>query len=159
MVSPIPPGMESAIPYMTFQDCKEALAFYEKAFGAELLMSMPGPNGEGTLHAEMRVLGSIIMMTDENPQWNLVSAKTLGNSPVSLMFYCEDADAVFEKAAAAGCEVVGPCMDMFWGDRMGKLQDPFGYQWAVATHIEDVSDEEMPARHAEWLEKMQGECG
>ena len=113
------------------------------------------------MHAEMRVMGSTVMLTDENPQWEMVSAKTLGKSPVHLMFYCENSDEVFAKAVEAGCEVKFPVSDMFWGDRMGKVVDPFGYQWSIATHVEDVPEEEMGSRQEAWLAEMAkggGDC-
>lgn len=154
MVSPIPEGLNAVIPYVIVPDSKEAMAFYEKAFGAKQMMHMPGPGGQGTMHAEVSILGGTVMLSDENPQWEMVSAKTLGQSPVNLMFYCENVDEVFAQAVAAGCEVKFPPEDMFWGDRMAKVQDPFGYQWSMATHIEDVPEEEMPARQQKWLEEM-----
>ncbi len=162
MVSPIPQGMSSVIPYLVVPDAVEAMEFYGKCFGAAQVMRMPGPGGQGTMHAEMQISGSTVMLTDENPQWDMVSAKTLGKSPVHLMFYCEDVDAAFAKAAEAGCDVMFPCTDMFWGDRMCKVQDPFGFQWSIATHVEDVPEEEMGARQAKWLEEMAaggGDCG
>ena len=154
MVSAIPDGMSSVIPYLVVPNAVEAMDFYAKAFGAESVMRMPGPGGQGTMHAEMRVHGSVVMLTDENPQWEMKSAKTLGGSPVSMMFYCESADEAFARAVEAGCEVKFPVADMFWGDRMGKVVDPFGIQWAVATHVEDVPSEEMAQRQAAWLAQM-----
>lgn len=159
MVSPIPEGMNSVIPYLIVPNSEEALEFYSRALGAETVMRMPGPGGQGTMHAEMRVAGSIVMLTDENPQWDLKSSKTLGGSPVSLMVYVDDVDATVEKAISAGCEPVFPVSNMFWGDRMGKLVDPYGFQWAVATHVEDVPPEEMPARQAAWLAEMAAGSG
>lgn len=154
MVSAVPEGLEAVIPYLIVPDSNEAIAFYEKAFGATKLMHMQGPGGQGTMHAEVKIFGGIVMMSDENPEWQMVSAKTLGDSPISLMFYCENVDEAFAKAVEAGCEVKFPLTDQFWGDRMCKVADPFGYQWSIATHVEDVPEEEMPARQQKWLEEM-----
>ena len=154
-VSPIPKGYTSVTAYLVVPNSLEAMEFYAKAFGAKQMVHMPGPGGQGTMHAEMQIGNSFVMITDENPQWEMPSAKTLGGSPVNFMIYQEDCDAAFEKAVAAGCEVKFPVSDMFWGDRMGKVQDPFGVQWSVATHVEDVPEEEMGPRAQKWMEEMQ----
>jgi len=158
-VSHIPEGLNSVQPYLIVPDALEAMEFYGKAFGATRCMHMPGPGGQGTMHAEMRLGNAAIMLSDENPQWEMVSPATLGGSPVSLMIYVENVDEAFDKAVAAGCEVKFPVSDMFWGDRMGKLQDPFGYQWSIATHVEDVTPEEMGKRQEAWLNEMQSAGG
>ena len=106
------------------------------------------------MHAEMKIFGGTVMLTDENPHWEMVSAKTLGQSPVTMMVYCENVDEVFAKAIAGGCEAKFSAEDMFWGDRMAKVLDPFGYQWSIATHIEDVPENEMAARQQKWFEDM-----
>ena len=161
MVSSIPEGANSVTAYLVVPDAVEAMDFYAKAFGSQQVMRMPGPGGQGTMHAEIRIGNSLVMLTDENPQWEMKSAKTLGGSPVSMMIYVEDADEVFRSALEAGCEVKFPLTDMFWGDRMGKVRDPFGLDWAIATHVEDVPEEEMGARQAAWLAEMAkagGDC-
>ena len=158
-VSPIPDGMNAIIPYLVVPNAVKAMAFYQSAFGAREVMRMPGPGGQGTMHAEMKFGDSTLMLTDENPQWEMKSPATLGGSPVSLMIYVEDVDQVVKTAIAAGCEMKFPVADMFWGDRMGKLSDPFGYHWSVATHVEDVPEEEMPQRQADWLAQMQAGGG
>lgn len=161
MVSAVPEGMDSVIPYLVVPNAQEAIDFYAKAFGAESVMHMPGPGGQGTMHAEIRMLGSVIMLCDEMPQWGMKSAQSLGGSPVSMMYYCENVDEVFGKAIEAGCEVIQPPSDMFWGDRMTKVSDPYGLHWSIATHTEDVPPEEMPARQQKWMEEMAaagGEC-
>lgn len=152
--SPVPEGTNTVTAYLVVPDAVPAMDFYEKAFGTQQTMRMPGPGGQGTMHAEIKLGNSTIMLTDENPAWDMKSPSTLGGSPVSLMIYVENVDDVFARAVAAGCEVKFPVTDMFWGDRMGKLQDPFGYQWSVATHVEDVSEEEMTTRQAAWLAEM-----
>lgn len=153
-ISPIPEGLNSVIPYLVVPNAVEAITFYEKALGAEQVMRMLGPGGQGTMHAEIRLGGSAVMLTDENPQWEMKSPATLGGSPVSMMIYVENVDEVFSRAVEAGCEVKFAVSDMFWGDRMGKLIDPFGYQWAIATHIEDVPGEQMAGRQEKWLAEM-----
>ena len=154
-VSPIPEGYHSVTAYVIVPDAIEAIAFYEKAFGATKVMHMPGPGGQGTMHAEIRIGNSHVMLSDENPAWEMKGAGTLGGSPVGFMVYLEDCDAAFDKAVAAGCEVKFPLSDQFWGDRMGKVVDPFGLEWSLATHKEDVPPEEMAGRQQKWLEEMQ----
>ena len=111
---------------------------------------MEAPDGS-VMHAETRFGNSTIMMGQENPQWNTVSAETMGGSPVSMHVYVDDCDTVFATALEAGCKVVYPMMDAFWGDRHGKLVDPFGYQWGIATHKEDLTEEEIRQRGQEWM--------
>lgn len=152
-VKPIPEGYNTVSSYLTVPNAKEALKFYEKALGAETLMVMDGPNGS-TMHAEMKIGNSRVMVSDEHPEYGVVSAKTLGGSPVSMFIYSEDVDALFKRATDAGCEVVQPLNNAFWGDRFGKVKDPFGLQWAMATHIEDVSPEEMMKRQKAFAEAM-----
>ena len=159
-VSPIPAGYHSVTPYLIVPDAVAAMEFYSQAFGAGHFMRMPGPGGQGTMHAEMKIGDSIVMLSDENPQWEMKSPGTLGGSPVSLMIYVEDVDAAFARAVAAGCEVKFPVTHMFWGDRMGKLADPYGYQWSLASHVEEVPEAEMAARQQAWLEEMaKAGCG
>ena len=145
-----PDNFNSVNAYVVVPDCKEALAFYAKAFGAEAGMCMDMPDGS-TVHAEMTLGDSTIMLSDENPAWGNVSAKSLGGSPVSLMIYVDDADAVFRLAVEAGAEIVYPMEDTFWGDRYGKLTDPFGISWGVATRIKDLSPEEIAKGQAEFM--------
>ena len=153
-ISPIPEGMNTVTPYLVVPEAVAAIEFYAKAFGAQLVMRMAGPGGQGTMHAEVRIGNSTVMLTDENPQWDMKSPATLGGSPVSMMMYVEDVDKAFQQAVEAGCTPLFPVDNMFWGDRMGKLTDPYGYQWAVATHVEDVSEEEMATRQAAWMAEM-----
>jgi uncharacterized glyoxalase superfamily protein PhnB len=146
-VKPIPDGFHTVTPHLAVRDAAKAIAFYAKAFGAEELYRMPGPGGV-VMHAEMKLGDSIIMLGEESPERGASSPQTIGGSPVSLLIYVKDVDASFARASAAGCMVQMPLEDMFWGDRYGKLQDPFGHQWALATHKEDVSPEEMAKRMA-----------
>jgi PhnB protein len=125
----------------------KALEFYKKAFGATELFRMPQPDGR-IGHAEMQIGNSRIMLADEFPERDIRSPQTLGGSPVSILLYVEDADRVFNQAVAAGAKVVRPLENQFYGDRMGGLTDPFGHAWHIATHIEDVSPEELQKRAA-----------
>lgn len=160
MVSAIPEGMNTVTPYLVLPDCVAAMEFYAAAFGAEQIMRMPGPGGQGTMHAEIRLGNSCVMLTDENPQWEMRSPASLGGSPVSLMIYVESVDDAFNQAVAAGCDVNFPVTDMFWGDRMGKVVDPYGYHWSIASHVEDVPEDQMLERQQQWLASMaDGECG
>jgi PhnB protein len=154
-VKPIPDGYNSVSAYLIVKNAAEALDFYKQALGAEPGVRMTGPDGKSTMHAEMHIGNSTVMLSDENPQWGAQSPETLGGSPSSLHVYVEDADALFKRAVEAGCEVVAPIMDAFWGDRYGKLKDPFGHQWGIATHIEDVPPEDMGRRAEEWFASMQ----
>ena len=146
-VPPIPEGYTSVTPYLLVAGGPAALAFYQKAFGARILFQMPGP--DGTLgHAEMQLGSARIMLADEKPATGHKGPRSLGGSSVGLLLYVEDVDAVVARAVAAGARVVEPVTDKFYGDRMGTLEDPFGHNWSVATHVEDVSPEEMERRMA-----------
>lgn len=157
-VKPVPEGFNTVSAYLVVRNAVEALEFYQKAFGAEPGMRMPGPDGKSTMHAEMRIGDSTVMLTDENPQWQMKSPQTLGGSPSSLHIYVHDVDKYFNRAVEAGCEITAPLMDAFWGDRYGKVMDPFGHQWGIATHKEDLSGEEIGRRAAEFFANM-GDCG
>ena len=143
MTQPIPEGYHTITPSFIFKNCHKAIEFYKKAFGATTRHVMPGPGGQGVMHAELKIGDSIIMLSDENPANACKSAETLGGSPVSLYLYVKDVDAAFERTVAAGGTVQFPVQDMFWGDRCGTLRDPFGHTWALATHIADPSPEEV----------------
>jgi uncharacterized glyoxalase superfamily protein PhnB len=145
-VKAVPEGFNTVSSSLIVPNCVEALEFYKKALGAEILFRMPGPDGKSTMHAEMRLGNSTVMLSDENPQWGARSPKTLGGSPVTLHLYVDDADSVYQRAVAAGCKVAMPIMDAFWGDRYGKVTDPFGHEWGIGTHKEDLSPEEMDKR-------------
>ncbi|MCB9869886.1 MAG: VOC family protein [Planctomycetes bacterium] len=158
-VKPIPDGFHSVNCYLVVPKAKEALEFYGKAFGAEAGMVMEMPGGGATMHAEMRMGNSMVMLTDANPQWHKKSPADLGGSPVSMHLYVEDTDAAFQRAVEAGCTVGFPPGDMFWGDRFAQVIDPYGHTWSIATHIEDVSPEECTKRAAAWFASMGGDCG
>jgi uncharacterized glyoxalase superfamily protein PhnB len=149
MAHPIPEGHHTITPSLVIKGAAEAIEFYKRAFGAEELyrMEMPGPDGQKNIgHAELQIGDSRLFLNDEFPSHGVVGPN--GSSPVSMFLYVTDADAVFNQAVAAGATVAMPLANMFWGDRFGKLVDPFGHSWAVATHIEDVPPEEMPQRMA-----------
>ncbi|HBG18430.1 MAG: glyoxalase [Desulfobacterales bacterium GWB2_56_26] len=143
MTQPIPEGYQTLTPMFVYKDARKAIEFYKKAFGAEERCVMPGPDGKGVMHAEIKIGSSIVMMGEENPQYPCQSAETLGDSPVSFYVYVNDVDKAFETAVKAGAEVRMPVSDMFWGDRMGTVQDPFGYSWSFATHVKDLTPEEI----------------
>jgi uncharacterized glyoxalase superfamily protein PhnB len=126
-----------------YKDARKAIDFYKKAFGAEERCVMPGPDGKGVMHAEIKIGSSIVMLGEENPQYPCKSAETLGDSPVSFYVYVNDVDKAFETAVKSGAEVRMPVSDMFWGDRMGTVQDPFGYSWSFATHVKDLTPAEI----------------
>jgi PhnB protein len=144
---PRPPGYHSVTPYLALRDCAAAIAFYERAFGAVKLLRMETPQGK-IAHAEIRIGDSILMLSDEAPDWGNNSPQTLGGSPVHLMIYVPDVDAAFVKALAAGGSEVRPLADQFYGDRSGTLRDPFGYQWTLSMHVEDVAEDELQRRMA-----------
>lgn len=146
-VKPIPDGYHSVTPYLIIKGAADAIDFYKKAFGATELFRMPQPDGK-VAHAEIKIGDSPIMLSDEHPEMGYVGPTTIGGSPVSLMIYVDDVDTVFKQAITAGGEQLKPLQDQFYGDRSGSLKDPFGHVWHVATHIEDVSPEEMDKRAA-----------
>ena len=147
-VKPIPEGNHSVTAALVVRDGKKAIEFYKTAFGAKLLSVMNGPDGQSVMHAELKIGDTKIYLGDENPDMGARSPQALGGSPVSLNIYTEDCDAMFKKAIAAGATVKMPLDNMFWGDRYGKLTDPFGHEWGIATHVEDVSPKEMKKRAA-----------
>jgi PhnB protein len=152
-VQPIPKGYHSVTPYLCVNDAARAIDFYRRAFGAKEIMRMDGPDGK-IAHAEIRIGDSNIMVSDEMPGSGCRSPRSLGGSTVNIFLYVENVDAIFNQAVSAGAKVDAQLSDMFWGDRYGKLMDPFGHSWSVATHKEDVAPEEMARRSKEAMEKM-----
>lgn len=144
---PIPDGYHNATPYLVVDNAAAAIEFYKTAFGAKELMRMPKPNGK-IGHAEIKIGDSTIMLADETPEAGARSPRTIGGSPVSILLYVDDVDATFGKAVKAGAKVQRPLANQFYGDRTGDIQDPFGHVWHVATHVEDVSPEELKKRAA-----------
>lgn len=151
-VRPIPEGYHSISPAITCKNASAAIDFYKEAFGATEINRMAGPGGR-VMHAELRIGDSVIFVSDEFPGMSV--APMPGSTPSSYLFlYTPEVDVVFNRAIAAGAQVSMPVSDMFWGDRYGKLTDPFGHSWGVATHVEDVAPDEMMRRSAEWTAKM-----
>ena len=147
-VRPIPEGYPRVMPYLSIDGAAAAIDFYTTVLDAKERMRMPGPDGS-VGHAELEVGDSIIMLADESPDMGNKSPKALGGSPVSIMVYVEDVDATFAKALKSGATEVQPLENKFYGDRSGSFEDPWGHQWHVSSHIEDVSPEEMDKRLAE----------
>ena len=149
--SRIPAGRNHVIPHLIIKGANQAIEFYKQAFGAVELCRLPGPDGYLVMHAELLLGDSPIYLCDEFPAEMNCGKSPLGlpNSPVALHLYVEDADTAFDRAVKAGATVTMPLMNMFWGDRYGKLRDPFGHEWSIASHLEDVTPAEMTRRMSE----------
>jgi PhnB protein len=141
----IPEGYNSITPYLIIKGAAQAIDYYKKVFGATVVVRMDRPDGQ-VGHAELQIGDSRIMLAEENPQMGATSATTIGASPISLYLYIPDVDGVVEKAVAEGAKILKPVQDQFYGDRSGFLQDPFGHFWGIATHVEEVSPQEMKER-------------
>jgi PhnB protein len=141
-VKPIPEGMHSLTPHLVCAGAGDAIEFYKKAFKAIEKARLPGPDGK-LMHAAVQIGDSTLMLVDENPQYGMLGPKALKGSPVTIHLYVKDVDATVAQAVSAGAKVTMPVADMFWGDRYGQLEDPFGHRWSVATHVRDLSAEEM----------------
>jgi len=144
-VQPIPDGYEGLIPSLIIDGAAEAIEFYERAFGATERLRMPMPDGK-VAHAELEIGDAVIMIADPFPQSTLKPPKELGGTTMGVFLYVEDVDAAVQRAVDAGATVTMPVEDQFWGDRYGKIADPFGHEWEIATHVEDVPPEEMEER-------------
>jgi PhnB protein len=153
-VKPIPDGYHTVTPYLIVNGAAKALAFYQQAFGAKELFRMEQPGGK-IGHAEFKIGDSPIMLADEFPEMGARSPQSLGGTPVSILLYVENVDQMTEQAVAAGAKILRPLQNQFYGDRSATLADPFGHTWHVATHVEDVSPEEMSKR-AEAAAKEKG---
>lgn len=147
-VNAIPAGYHAITPMLTVREVDKAIDFYTRALGADERMRILGPDGTRTMHAEIKIGNSIVMLGEEQPQRGCRGPQTLGGTPVSLYLYVEDVDKAFHRATAAGATVTMPVADMFWGDRGGQLTDPFGHKWFLATHMEDVTQDELQKRAA-----------
>jgi PhnB protein len=141
-VKPIPDGMRTVTPHLICAGAAEAIEFYKKAFGAVETGRIPGPDGK-LIHAAIRIGDSVVMLVDEFPDFGSVGPKALKGTPVVIHLYVEDADAFAARAAAAGARITMPVADMFWGDRYGQIEDPFGHRWSIGTHVRDVAPDEM----------------
>ena len=153
MVKAIPDGYPRVTPYLYVDGAKAAIDFYTTILGAEVRMTMPGPDGK-IGHAELTLGDSVIMLADEFPDMGAQGPKTVGGSPVTMHVYVEDVDDTFARALAAGASSLRPVEDKFYGDRGGEFEDPFGHRWSIATHVEDLSPEEMQ-KHMAAMQQQQ----
>jgi PhnB protein len=149
-VKPIPDGYSSITPYLYIRGASDAIEFYKRAFGAQELFRFPAPNGR-VGHAELKMGNAIVMLADEHPEMKVVGPATLGGTSVGIMLYVDKVDDVFARAVAGGAKVEKTIENQFYGDRSGTIVDPFGHRWTVATHVEDVTPQEMEER----MKKMQ----
>ena len=154
-VEHIPPGYHSITPNLVVPDGAKAIEFYQRAFGAEEMVRMPKPGG-GIMHAEMKIGDSFFMLGEEVPEMDARSPKAFGGSPVSFYVYFENVDAAWDRAVKAGGEAVFPPADMFWGDRICRLKDPFGHNWSLAQHVADPTPEEMEKGQEAFFAQAQG---
>ena len=152
-VKPVPEGYHTITPHLIVRDAARAIEFYKQAFGAKDRGVMKGPDGK-VMHAELQIGDSIVMLADEMPEFGSRSPQSIGGSPTGLHIYTDNVDAAFDRAVKAGAQVEMPVMEQFWGDRYGKLKDPFGHSWSVATHVKDLSVEEMKRGMDEAMAKM-----
>jgi PhnB protein len=148
MVKPIPDNYPQVVPYLIVDGAGEAIEFYKSVLGASERMRLEGPDGK-LGHAELEIGDAVIMLADENPGMNIEGPKSVGGTPVTIHVYLEDADGAFERAVQAGAKPLRAVEDQFYGDRSGQFEDPYGHRWNVATHVEDISEEEMSRRASE----------
>ena len=154
----VPEGYHSVTPALVVRDAAAAIEFYKKAFGAEEIDRMAGPDGS-IMHAEIRIGDSRIMLGEENEQWGARSPLLTNGNPGSLHIYVENADAAFDRAIKAGAKVRYPLEDAFWGDRYGKVTDPFGHEWGLATRVKEMTPAEMAKAGQEWMAKAAQTAG
>jgi PhnB protein len=145
-IKPIPSGFHTLTPHLVVKGASKAIEFYKKAFGAEEIGRVAGPDGKSLIHADLRIGDSHVFLVDEFPEMDCRGPESIGGTSVTIHMYVEDVDAAFGKAVAAGAQVKMPLSDMFWGDRYGVLVDPFGHAWSIATHKADVTPEEIGKR-------------
>jgi PhnB protein len=152
-VKPIPEGFNTLSPHIMVRDADKAIEFYKKAFGAEEICRMPGPDGKTIMHAELKFGNSTMMMCQEMPgmECSSVSPQTAGKTTTVLHLYVEDADALYNRAVKAGAKSIMPVSDMFWGDRYGQVGDPFGHVWSIATHKHDYTPEQINKNMGEFF--------
>jgi len=153
-VKPVPSGYHTITPFLTVRDAARAIEFYKQAFGATDRGVMKGPDGK-VMHAELQIGDSIIMLSDEFPEFGAKSPEALNGSPMGLHIYIENVDAAFDRAVKAGAHVEMPVAEQFWGDRYGRLRDPFGHKWSIATHTRDLPRDEMKREMDDAMAKMQ----
>ena len=153
MAKPIPDGFHTITPHIVVADASKAIEFYKKALGATEKGVFTMPDGKGVMHAELKIGDSIVMLGNECPP-HALSPKSCGGASVSLRVYTDNADAAFERAVKAGCTVKMPMTDMFWGDRYGQVEDPFGHKWSIATHKQDFTKEQMAENAKKFFAQM-----
>lgn len=146
-VDPIPRGFHTVTPYLIVRDAARAIDFYRDAFGATEIMRMPGPGGK-LMHAEIRIGDSVVMLADEFPEMDVLGPESRGGCTSSILLYVPEVDSAYARALSAGAKELRPLQNQFWGDRMGTVTDPFGHNWSLASHVEDVTEEEMQRRFA-----------
>ena len=152
-VKAVPTGFHTLTPHLTVRDADKALEFYKNALGAEVLQVARMPDGK-VLHASLKIGDSMLMLNDEFPEYGGLSPLSTGGTGVTIHIYTENVDAAFDRAVSAGAQVKMPLMDQFWGDRYGIVADPFGHKWSLATHVKDMSPEEMQQAQEEAMAKM-----
>jgi len=155
MAKAIPDGMHTVTPHLVCAGAADAIEFYKKAFNATEMMRMPGPDGK-LMHGCVKIGDSMVFLVDEMPQWGALGPKALKGSPVTIHLQVENVDAFVKRATDAGAKLTMPVADMFWGDRYGQVEDPFGHRWSVATHIRDMTPEQM---QEEMKKAMNAMCG
>jgi len=153
-VKPVPDGYHTLTPFLTVRDAARAIEFYKQAFGAEERGVAKDPTGK-VMHAELKIGDSIIMLSDEYPEFGSLSPQSIGGSGMGLHIYLDGVDAAFDRAVKAGAQVEMPVMDQFWGDRYGRLSDPFGHKWSIGTHVRDMSQDEIKKGMDEALAKTE----
>lgn len=153
-VSAVPAGFHTITPGLSVRNAAKAIDFYKRAFGAEELMRSPGPDGKSILHAEIKIGDSVIFLADEYPDMGPRAPETLGGTTAGLYLYVEDVDKAFDRAVKAGAKALMPVADMFWGDRYGRVADPFGHEWGLATHKEDLTPAEISKRAEAFFSQM-----
>lgn len=154
---PIPEGFHTITPHLVCDGAADALTFYAQAFGAQEVSRLPGPDGR-IMHAQVRIGDSLLMLADDFPEYGSVGARALKNTPVYLHLYVEDADAAYARALEAGAKTLMPPADMFWGDRYGQVEDPFGHRWSIATHKRDMTPQQMKEEMEQVMSRMGQDC-
>lgn len=157
-VSPVPPGVHTVTPNLALRDAAAAMDFYARAFGAAELMRMPGPGGNGIMHAEVRIGDSILYLEDGRPQAPIRPPGPDHQATASIWLYLRDCEAVYQKAVAAGASTVAPPADMWWGDRVATVTDPFGVTWGLATHVKDMTAKELAEAAARAMPPPSGQA-
>jgi len=152
--SHLPEGIRSVTPHLVVKNALDSIEFYKKAFGAQLLSQAPGPTPRSTMHAAIKIGDGVIFLADEMGMSHVKSPKNLGGTTTSIMLFVPDVDATFKTAVSAGAKVNMPVADQFWGDRYGQVEDPFGHQWSLATHKQDLTQDQIAANAKAFFANM-----